>query len=155
MRVRSNILTSGDVYDAAHRAREVNGADVYIDAIRDFKPRREAHGVEFWAYSLNGKVASAHRPIGSYSLDEVPRAASWTDYGYLIAHLFNKDPHAQIGHYDNEADFVEKVRSYVPRGQNTDFLHVLTSIDEYPDEGGAHDDYVKTLAWLDEQKATT
>jgi hypothetical protein len=136
MKIRSNIITGFDVRQAFAQAREDNGADVYIDEQRQFKPRRERYGVEVWAYSENGKIATGHRRVGSYPLDGELRAASWSDYGYVIAHLFNKDPHAQIGFYDNEADFVEKVRAANPRcgsrsAASKDFLNVLNNIEEY------------------------
>jgi hypothetical protein len=131
MKVRSNVITTSDVRKAFARARAEDGADIYIDAIRSFKPRGYAYGTEFWAESLNGKRASAHGPVVSGPRDGQPRAASWSDYGYLIARLYNTDPHAQIGYYDNAADFVAKVRQYQPRGQTTDFLDVLDDIEEH------------------------
>jgi len=131
MKIYSNSLDTADVREATIKARG-NGADIYIEAIRNFNPRNYANGVEFWAESANGKRASAHAPVSSGPRDGYPRAASWTDYGYLIAHLFNVDPHARIGFYDNEADFVKKVRAHQPRGGSLAFLDVLDNIGEYP-----------------------
>jgi hypothetical protein len=132
LRLYSNIITPGDVYTAAATAVTCNDADVWIDEHRTFTPRANyANGIEFWAHSTNGKVASGHRPVGSYPLDDQPRAVSWSDYGYLIAHLFSLDPHARIGCYDSEADFVRQVREHPRKGQSLDFLSVLPHIREY------------------------
>jgi len=127
MFIRSDVITSADVHLAARRARDLNESDIWIADTRDFKPRRSVHGTEFHAYSYSGK---RHRNSGTCGAGE-ERAASWSDYGYLIAHLFNKDPFAQISWYDNEADFVEKIRKHPRRGESTDFLNVLANIEEY------------------------
>jgi hypothetical protein len=123
LKVYSNHITRTDVEKAFSAARVQNGADIWIEQIRTWKPRRETYGVEFTAYSQNGKHARNYGRAG--------RAASWSDHGYVIAHLFNIDPHAKIGFYDNEADFVEKVSKYQPRDADTDFLGVLDNIEEY------------------------
>ena len=70
-------------------------------------------------------------PQGIRSRDGYPRAASWDDWGYVIAHLFNVDPAARVGFYDNEADFVAKVRKYPRKGSSLAFLGVLDTIKEY------------------------
>lgn len=130
MKVYSEILTEWSVRDAFMSARLTDGQDIHLDGIRSFRPRKGGFGTEFWAQSLNGKVASGHRPIGSYPLSlengsDVARAASWSAYGYVIARLYLVDPDAKIGIYDNAQDFAEKVRSYTPRGQHTGFLDLL------------------------------
>jgi hypothetical protein len=130
MKIYSNIITRADVRDAVTKAR-ANGADVYIDDSRTWQPRGYSYGTEIWLASVNGKRATAHGPITSGPRNHLPRAASWTDYGYVIAHLFNLDPHARIGFYDNEADFVAKVREFPRSGESLDFLNVLTNIAEY------------------------
>ena len=132
MKIRSNIITRENVMAAFVAARAENQADIWVEDIREFRPRGYAHGVEVWAESNYGKRATGRNQTG-YNRGSEPRAASWTDYGYVVAHLFNLDPHAQVGFYDNEADFVAKVRSYQPRGASLDFLNVLTSIGEYTD----------------------
>lgn len=133
MKIYSNIITINDIWNAFRKARDENGSDIWVGAdLRTFRPRTERFGAEFWAYSIHGKRASAHAPIGSCSRDRHRlRAASWSDYGYVMAHLYNVDPHARVGFYKNEADFVEKVRNYTPRGQSLEFLNVLHNIAEY------------------------
>jgi hypothetical protein len=126
MKLYSDKITEADVRGAFVTARIQNQADIYIDALRTFRPRRHANGVEFWAESLNGTRASGHAAIAPGPRDNYPRAASWTDYGYVIAHLFNIDPEARIGGYNSKADFVAKVHQWIPRGQSLAFLDVLT-----------------------------
>jgi hypothetical protein len=131
MKIYSDHITESDVIPAFVKARD-NGADIYVEGgIKTWRPRNHANGIEVFAMSLDGKLASGHSPIGSYSRDEVPRAASWDDWGLVIAFLFNIDPHARVGFYDNEADFVEKVRKYPRKGSTLAFLDHLDNIKEY------------------------
>ena len=71
------------------------------------------------------------RAIGSYPLGGVNRAASWTDWGWVIACLYNIDPDARISYYQNKADFVARVRQYQPRGESLAFLAALDNVNEY------------------------
>jgi hypothetical protein len=128
----SDKLTEHDVRTAFYDARQVDGQDIWPVDIRTFRPRSygRRNGIEFYAESLHGKMATGHRPIGSYPLSlelgsDVPRAASWSAYGYVIARLFAMDPDARIGGYDGVAGFAKAVRSYVPRGQHTRFLELV------------------------------
>lgn len=128
MKLYSNVLNEQDVRNAFAEARKHNNADIWIDDVETFKPRKSSgftNGVTFYAYSMNGNNPTAHRPIGSYSLSNVDRAASWSDYGYVIAYLFTADPDAKIGHYVNVEDFMEKVVRYPRKGQSTAFLDIL------------------------------
>jgi hypothetical protein len=142
VKIYSNVITQGDVVNAFAAARQYNHADIYIEEITTWKPRHYkketpkrtnyAYGTEIFAQSINGKVATGHVPArASGPRDGYPRAASWDDWGYVIAYLYNLDPHARIGFYDNEADFVEKVRKYRRKESTLPFLQVLTNIAEY------------------------
>jgi hypothetical protein len=133
MKIYTNNLTEADVRGAFAKARE-DGADIYAVGLRTWQPRDYSRGIEVFAESLHGKYATGHRPVGSYPLDCEPRAASWDDWGLVMAYLFNIDPHARIGFYDSEADFVEKVRKYRRKDSDLAFLKVLTNIAEYGDE---------------------
>ena len=142
MKIYSNHLTEADVRHAFTMARIKNGADIYVEEIKWWTPRQYkvetpkhttyAYGVEVWAESLHGTRATGHVPArASGPRDGYPRAASWDDWGYVIAHLFNVDPAARVGFYDNEADFVAKVRKYPRKGSSLAFLDVLDNIKEY------------------------
>jgi hypothetical protein len=128
MKIYSNKITSEDVRSAFSRARNVNGADIWIDDLRTFRPRRRhGNGIEVFATSDGGSRATGHAPIGSYDRSDLPRAASWTDYGYVMSYLFNEDPGAIIAQYNGKADFVATCRKY-PRkdqGNSLAFLDVL------------------------------
>jgi hypothetical protein len=126
MKIYSNRLTEADVRNAFRLARENHHADIYIEAIRSFKPRNYANGVEVFAESTAGKRATGHVPARATGpRDWYPRAASWDDWGYVIAYLFNIDPHARIGFYDSLADFIAKVQRYPRKGSELPFLGVL------------------------------
>jgi hypothetical protein len=132
VKIYSNILTLADVRQAFKTARDVHGADIYMEEAREWKPRGYAHGVEVWAESMHGKRATGHVPARSPGpRDGYPRAASWDDWGFVIASLFNQDPHARVGFYDNEADFVKQVRQHPHAGSDLAFLNTLTNIGEY------------------------
>lgn len=135
MKIYSNIITESDVR-AAFTSAQVRNADIYIDGdIRTWKPRKEQYGTEVFAASRHGRAATGHVPAReSGPRDDYPRAASWDAWGYVIAYLFNADPHARVGFYDNEADFVEKVRKYRHKDSELPFLDVLDNIKEYDDE---------------------
>ena len=127
MKIYSNILTKQDVENAFFVARTDHQADIHIEAIREWKPRAYANGVEVWGESLHGKRATGRGRDASAR----GRAASWDDWGTVIALLYNADPHARISFYDNEADFVAKVRRYKPKDATLKFLELLANIGEY------------------------
>lgn len=126
MKIRSNIITFLDMHAAFQAARDINGADIHIESWREFKPRGFAHGVEMWAESLHGTRATGHVPArASGPRDGYPRAASWDDWGFVIARLYLIDPDARIGFYDNAADFEAKVRKHPRKGSALPFLTIL------------------------------
>jgi hypothetical protein len=115
MKLYSNKITSDDVHEAFRLARLLNGADIWPDDVRDFRPRMRGftHGVEFYAYSHDGTRA-VNPGRSHWTTEDLPRAASWDDYGWMIAHLFKIDPEAVIGQYKGRADFIRQVRQYAP-----------------------------------------
>lgn len=132
MKIYSNHITLADVREAFKLARDKYGADIFMEDARTWKPRGYANGTEVWAESMKGKRATGHVPAReSGSRDGYPRAASWDDWGYVIAALFSIDPHARVGFYDNSADFVAKVRKYPHKGSDLAFLQTLADIGEY------------------------
>lgn len=144
MRLYSDKITGSDMREAFAQAR-LAGADIHLDLARAFRARQVttrswdaerglqsrtqqfSRGIEFYASSLNGSRPTAHRAIGSYPLDEVPRAASWDDYGQVIARLFLIDHDAVIGNYAGVEDFVrqvEQARRREPKG----FLDLVSRV---------------------------
>ena len=69
MKIYSNHLTEADVRHAFTMARIKNGADIYVEEIKSWTPRKYAYGVEVWAVSLHGTRATGHVPAGH----QVPR----------------------------------------------------------------------------------
>lgn len=130
MKLYSDKLTARDVRIAFSEARTVYGADIWTDDVQAFQPRSKyAHGVKFYAQSMHGTRPTAHRAIGSYPLDRENRAASWSDYGYVIAILFARDPGAVIGPYKCAGDFhaqVTQAHEHYRKNESVAFLDVLT-----------------------------
>jgi len=128
MKLYSNQLGPCAVHAAFRDARGIDQQDIGLTDMRAFSPRGpERNGVEFYAESSNGRRAAAHRAIGSCSLGDAHRAASWTAYGYVIARLYAWDPDARIGKYRNRADFIAQVTYRVPRGESDAFLALAGS----------------------------
>jgi hypothetical protein len=112
------------------------GADIWIEGTpKTWEPREHAYGVEVFAESIRGARVTGHVSARmSGPRDELPRAASWDDWGYVIAALFNLDPDARIGFYKSEAEFVEKVRKSPRKGSSLPFLDILVNIGKYQEE---------------------
>lgn len=137
----SDTLTREDVHRAFLDALLIDGQDIHIDSMREFRAQGvttrnygtgrmisvkhyRKHGVEFFAKSTDGKRASGHHEIASGPADHYPRAASWDAYGYVIARLFAKDPDAIIGNYAGVVDFIEQVEA-ANRKEPKDFLKLV------------------------------
>lgn len=108
MIVRSNIITRQDVSAAVAAVPGVSFQDTYSREgwyvpVREFRPQRFARGFEFF---LTG--SSPYNVNRGYR-DE--KAATWDEWGLVIAALFAIDPSAQIGHYDDEADFLKQTEA--------------------------------------------
>jgi hypothetical protein len=127
VRLYSDKITEADLCRAFRLARLENGADIWPEDVRTFRPRRAGfrNGLHFYAYSHCGNRPTGHRMIGSYPLDDVARAASWDAYGYVIARLFMIDRQAHIGQYCGVADFRRQVRQS-RRREPKDFLCLLS-----------------------------
>lgn len=128
MKVYSDVITDGMIQQAVAAARVIDGADIFIESLRTWKPRAWAWGTEFWAYSVHGTRASTHGPIEQGPRDHLPRAATWSDWGYVIARLYLLDSRARIGHYLDRDDFIAKVRAdhaFSRRRESIAFLELL------------------------------
>lgn len=126
MKIYSNTLTMTEVREAFKAARDIDGADIYMEDAREFTPRDgHAHGTEVFAESLKGTRATGHVPARATGpRDGYPRAASWDDWGFVIARLFNADPEARVGFYGSKADFITQVHNR-RNGSTLAFLNVL------------------------------
>jgi hypothetical protein len=129
MKMYSDYLTDAHVRAAFANARMEHGAHIVVDVRYTWRPRQIAHGVDFVAFSVNGTRKQNSGVAGARGA----KAATWEAWRYVIAYLFNIDPHARIGQYNNEADFVKKVTENAARGASLAFLATLTNIREYTD----------------------
>jgi hypothetical protein len=135
VRIYSNKLTKAKVLRAFAAAREIIGADIWAVDARSFTPRNGRHnrnglyryGIEVFAESRHGTAATGHAPIASGPRDHLPRAASWSDYGWVIAYLYAEDPHAKIGFYGNRDDFIAQVEAS-HRREPKDFLALVRDV---------------------------
>jgi hypothetical protein len=126
VKIYSDIITELDVRKAFQKARDTHDCDISIEDIRTWCPRAYGYGVEVFAESLRGTRVTGHVPARACGpRDGYPRAASWDDWGYVIAELFSIDPQARVGFYDSRDDFVAKVRQYPRQGSDLAFLDVL------------------------------
>lgn len=100
MRIHTDNITWRDLMDAARKA----GREVRATASEHGSRSR----VLAWEVSLTG--TSGRRPnTGRYGSpvgeDDGTRAATWDEWGMLLAHLFEVDPDATAGPYDGVSDF--------------------------------------------------
>ena len=102
MKVRSNIITRATIGAAVHSVpgvtfQDTRSRDGWYEPIREFKPRsRYEYGFEFF---LSG--SSPYRA----QHDREEFAATWTEWGIVIAALFEIDPDAEIGWYKGRDEF--------------------------------------------------
>lgn len=131
MKLYSNTITERDLWHAAAEVLRNDNQVIYLEDVRPFKPRKTwTNGVKFFATG-NSPHATGHRAIGSYPLDHVERAATWSAYGYLIARLYLIDPSAKIGYYTSKGDFIAQCKSMWEhrqqyRRETIDFLNLLS-----------------------------
>lgn len=116
MKIYSDHLTEHEVRLAFQRARLFSDADIHITDITTWAGRKYSNVLELHAGSINGRRQNNNND---------GRAASWDDWGYVIAYLFRMDPAARIGMYDGFIDFGNKVLRYRRPGSRLAFLEVL------------------------------
>jgi hypothetical protein len=128
MKIYSDKITEHDVRRAFTIARDDHHADIWIEDIRTWKPRKYLYGTEVFPRSHHGSRATGHVPArASGPRDGYPRAASWDDWGYVIAELYRIDPDARVGFYDSKADFISKVTKYRRPESSLAFLDIFKS----------------------------
>lgn len=107
MKVWSKTLTPGNLMEAADRVNaEFPGCGVYLQDVPDLHngPRvRRLDGVHlrsrFGRYYPNPGTGGYDRGYQGHL------AASWTEWGWFLARVFEQDPDARCGDYRGEADF--------------------------------------------------
>lgn len=110
MKVWSKTLTPADLQEAARQVNhEFPGCQVFLgEGSNDEGPSlyegprtRRIDNVH-----LRSGTSRRYPNGGSYgALHTYGMAASWTEWGWFIARVFERDPHARCGDYHGRADF--------------------------------------------------
>lgn len=113
MRVWSNRLDARDFHQSAEAVnREFPGTDVFVVVEED--PTTLVRGRWKGARRFDKVSLRATRgiyrpnPGTSHPRDTEGYAASWTEWGWWLVRLFERDAYAKLGDYDGVEDFHEK-----------------------------------------------
>ncbi len=100
MRIHSNILNERDLHKALDAADQALDVNLIVIGTRGSRSHRQAFEV-----ALRGTGARHKRAPQTvlYSSDE--RAATFDDWGYFLAEVFQADPDATCGPYKGITDF--------------------------------------------------
>lgn len=105
MKVWSDTLTPADLEGAVERVNaEFPGANVYLSAdtsLHEGPRTRRIDGVHL--RSATGRHYPNSGGYGALHVGEM--AASWTEWGWFIARVFEIDPGARVGDYKGVEDF--------------------------------------------------
>jgi hypothetical protein len=112
MKIWSDVLTDHDLWQAQQAASQVSNAEgkgnVGFERMRALKaPRVRRAGWDVLLYRIGSR---RHFNTGTYGAGE-DGAASWDDYGWFIAVLFERDPGARIAHYNGREAFHAATRN--------------------------------------------
>lgn len=110
MKIYSDRIHTRAVQEA-HRdiERIAPSCNVYVDAER--RGRRTRYSLDITMTGF-GARHTRYRNTGQRGADD-DMAATWMDWGWLIAVLFRFDPDARIGQYDGAEDFNLQVRAQI------------------------------------------
>jgi hypothetical protein len=110
MQVHSDTLTHGDILDAL-RVTGLAARGVYIDterAMQERRSRKRARRIDFYlvATDAHGRrwANSGTRGAGT------DKAATWLEWGALIAELYHRDPSALVAYYGDAEGFIRGTR---------------------------------------------
>jgi hypothetical protein len=110
MQVHSDTLTHGDILDAL-RVTGLAARGVYIDterAMQERRSRKRARRIDFYlvATDAHGRrwANSGTRGAGT------DKAATWLEWGALIAELYHRDLDALVAYYGTPEDFIRSTR---------------------------------------------
>jgi hypothetical protein len=106
VKIYSNVLNDHDIWQAINAASQASTdaghGHVGAERFRDIRnPRVRRHGWDLLLYRAGSR---RHFNTGTYGAGD-QGAASWDDYGWFIAVLFERDPGARIGHYTGRENF--------------------------------------------------
>jgi hypothetical protein len=119
MQIRSNIITRTTVGTAVAGVpnvtfQDTRSRDGWYEPIREFRARDGRNGFEIFL-SGSSPYRSQH--------DRSEHAATWSEWGLVIAALYFVDPDAEIGQYKSLQDFEEQTaRAYGKTDAETPWL---------------------------------
>lgn len=117
MKLHSNILTASDVRDALERAKKRGHVDrlTVFDVLEVKGSRTRKNAFEVHLEWVGDKVKGDGRRwtnSGNRGADTGGSyAATYDEWGWFIAELFDKDENAVFGHYKGMDDFNNQTRS--------------------------------------------
>ena len=115
MKLHSDTLTSADVYTAMERAKQRGHVSrlTIFDKMEEKKSRTRKNGFEIHLEWIGEKVKGDGRRwtnsgkggANSYDNGSGCYAATYDEWGWFIAELFDKDANAVFGHYKGKEHF--------------------------------------------------
>lgn len=110
MQVHTDHLTLGDLQDALN-VTGLAARGVYLDTERGssgHRSRRRHHRLDFYLVADDGHgrrwANSGKHGAGT------DKAATWLEWGALIAELYHRDPDALVAYYGGADDFIAATR---------------------------------------------
>lgn len=105
MKVWSQTLTTADLHEAAAQVNaEFPGCEVFLDTpeLHEGKRTRRIDRV-----SLRSATSTRYTNSGTSGADvwHGKQAASWTEWGWFLARVFERDAQARCGQYRDAQDF--------------------------------------------------
>ncbi len=124
MRLHSNILTARDIYEATP-------ADV-IATVTTHGSRKRASAFEISLAGF-GERHTRKKNSGQYGAGD-EKAATWDDWGVVLARLFEIDPNMTATYYKDRADFYEQTRKHQQPGSRAPWLENEAPPATWPDD---------------------
>jgi hypothetical protein len=110
MQVHTDRLTLGDLQDAL-RTTGLSRRGVYLDSSRaasGHRSRKRHARLDFYLVATDGYGRRwANSGVKGAGTD---KAATWLEWGALIAELYHRDPDALVTYYGTAEDFIAQTR---------------------------------------------
>lgn len=111
MRLHTDTVTTTDVYRAVRDASDRTGAPIYVEVLTSHGSRRRAGAIEL-QLSSDGTLSRRRRNPGT-SRDRSAQddyAATWDQWGWVLAYLYTVDSRMVAGPYADAAHFHARTR---------------------------------------------
>jgi hypothetical protein len=110
MHIHTDHLNKSDLRDAL-RATGLSARGVYFDFDRAMSvhgSRKRARRIDFYLVATEGH-GRRWANSGNYGAG-TDKAATWLEWGALIAELYHRDPGALVAYYGSPGDFIASTR---------------------------------------------